>query len=54
MEGGSANSGEIVVNLGVGAEYQLNEKLSVGAELKYQIISNFNQIVFGVGATYRF
>ena len=54
MEGGSTNSGEIVVNLGVGAEYQLNEKLSVGAELKYQIISNFNQIVFGVGATYRF
>ena len=54
MEGGSTNSGEIVVNLGVGAEYQLNEKLSVGTELKYQIISNFNQIVFGVGATYRF
>ena len=54
MEGGSVNSGEIVVNLGVGAEYQLNEKLSIGAELKYQIISNFNQLVFGIGATYRF
>lgn len=50
----STNSGEIAVNLGIGAEYQLNEKLSIGAELKYQIISNFNQVVFGVGATYRF
>ena len=54
MEGGSVNSGEIVVNLGVGAEYQLNEKLSIGAELKYQIIDNFNQIVLGVGVTYKF
>lgn len=54
MKGESTNSGEIAVNLGVGAEYQLNEKLSVGAELKYQIINNFNQVVFGVGATYRF
>lgn len=54
MEGESTNSGEIVVNLGIGAEYQLNEKLSVGTELKYQIINNFNQVVFGVGATYRF
>lgn len=54
MEEGSENSGEIVVNLGAGAEYQLNEKLSIGAELKYQIIDNFNQIVLGVGVTYKF
>ena len=53
-EGGSATSGEIVVNLGVGAEYQLNEKWSVGAELKYQVISNFNQLAIGVGLTYKF
>lgn len=54
-EGGeSSSSGEIAVNLGVGAEYQLNEKLSIGAELKYQIISNFNQVVFGVGVAYKF
>lgn len=52
-EGGSS-SGEITVNLGVGAEYQLNEKWSIGAELKYQIISNFNQLVFGVGVAYKF
>lgn len=52
--GGSSSSGEIVVNLGAGAEYQLNEQWSVGAELKYQIINNFNQVVFAIGATYKF
>ena len=55
-EGGeeSSSDGEIAVNIGVGGEYQLNEKFSIGAELKYQIINNFNQVVFGVGATYKF
>lgn len=55
-EGGekSSSEGEITVNVGVGGEYQLNENWSVGAELKYQIISNFNQVVFGIGATYKF
>lgn len=50
----SYESGEFIVNLGVGAEYLLTEKLAIGAELKYQIINNFNQVVFGIGATYRF
>jgi len=50
----SASSGEIAVNLGVGGEYQINENISIGAELKYQIINNFNQLVFSVGATYKF
>lgn len=53
-EGVSTSSGDFAINVGAGAEYQLNEKFSIGAELKYQIISNFNQIVFGVGATYKF
>lgn len=55
-EGGeeSSSESEITVNIGVGAEYQLNENFSVGAELKYQIINNFNQVVLGVGATYKF
>ncbi len=53
-DGESTSSGDFAINVGAGAEYQLNEKFSIGAELKYQIISNFNQIVFGVGATYKF
>ena len=50
----SESEGKFGVNIGVGAEYQLNEKWSVGAELKYQIISDFNQVVFGVGVAYKF
>ena len=55
-EGGSSSEseGKLGVNVGIGAEYQLNEKWSVGAELKYQIISNYNQLVLGVGVTYKF
>ena len=49
----STCSGNIAINLGIGAEYQLSEKIAVGAELKYQIISNFNQFVFGIGFTYK-
>ena len=50
----SMNNGEFIVNLGVGTEYQLNDKWAVGAEIKYQIINNFNQLVAGVGLTYKF
>ena len=53
-DGGSASSGEFAVNVGAGAEYQLNDKWSVGTEVKYQIINNFNQVVAGIGLTYRF
>lgn len=54
VESESSRSGKIAVNLGAGIEYQLTNKLAVNAELKYQIISNFNQLVFGVGMTYKF
>lgn len=50
----SSRVGKIAVNLGAGAEYALNDKISVNAELKYQIISNFNQLVIGIGVTYKF
>ena len=53
-EENSSSSGEIAVNLGIGGEYQLTNKFSIGAELKYQIISNFNQLVAAIGVTYKF
>ncbi|NDV66398.1 outer membrane protein [Bacteroides sp. 224] len=53
-DSGSSRSGKIAINLGAGAEYQLTNKLKINAELKYQIISNFNQLVFGVGLAYKF
>nr|WP_314696141.1 porin family protein [uncultured Prevotella sp.] len=50
----SASSGRISVNLGGGAEYALTNNLNLNAELKYQIISNYNQLVLGVGVAYKF
>lgn len=52
VEGTSA--GKIAVNLGGGVEYELSDKLNLNAELKYQIISNYNQLVIGVGCAYKF
>ena len=46
--------GRLAVNLGGGAEYELTKDLSVNAELKYQIISHYNQWVLGVGVAYKF
>ena len=48
------SDGRLAVNLGGGAEYELTKDLSVNAELKYQIISNYNQLVLGVGVAYKF
>ena len=46
--------GRLAVNLGGGAAYELTKDLSVNAELKYQIISHYNQLVLGVGVAYKF
>ena len=48
------SDGRLAVNLGGGAEYELTKDLSVKAELKYQIISNYNQLVLGVGVACKF
>ena len=48
------SDGRFAVNLGGGAEYELTKDLSVNAELKYQIISNYNQLVLGVGVACKF
>lgn len=48
------SNGRLAINLGGGAEYELTKDLSVNAELKYQIISNYSQLVLGVGVAYKF
>ena len=48
------SDGRLAVNLGGGAEYELTKDLSVNAELKYQIINNYNQLVLGVGVACKF
>ena len=53
-DSGSSTESKIAVNLGCGAQYELTDRVNLTAELKYQIISNFNQLVFGVGFAYKF
>ena len=48
------SDGRLAINLGGGAEYELTKDLSVNAEAKYQIISNYNQLVLGVGVAFKF
>lgn len=50
----SSRTGKIAINLGAGVEYQLATNIAINAELKYQIISNFNQLVAGIGVVYKF
>ena len=53
--GNFETSGGLVVNLGGGAEYTLNDKFSLGADLKYQVVTGgFNHITFSVGVIYKF
>ena len=48
------SDGRLAINLGGGVEYELTKDLSVNAELKYQIISNYSQLALGVGVAYKF
>ena len=45
---------EIGLNVGGGIDYLLSDHWGVNAEVKYQIISHASQVVFGIGASYRF
>lgn len=51
---GSGSTGKFGVNLGAGIEYAITNRLSVSFEAKYQLISDYNQAVFGVGVAYKF
>lgn len=48
------SKGKIALNLGGGGELDINEVMSVNAEVKYQIIEDHNQFVVGVGLVYHF
>lgn len=41
-------------NLGGGIDYLVNDHFGLNAEVKYQMISHASQVVFGIGASYRF
>lgn len=50
----SASESKFGVNLGGGISYDITDKWAVNFEVKYQLISDFNQAVFGVGVAYKF
>ena len=54
LEGGSASASKFLFNIGAGAEYPVSEKLSIGAEIKYQYIKDFSRLPISVGVTYKF
>ena len=51
-ESGSAN--KFFFNVGVGGQYDLNDKLAVNLEIKYQYIKNFNRLPMSLGVAYKF
>jgi len=50
----SSSASKFGVNLGAGVQYAINDRWGVNFEVKYQLISDFDQAVFGIGATYKF
>lgn len=55
MEDSSSGSfNRMLINAGVGADYALTDKISVGAEVKFQYIKDFNRVPINIGITYKF
>ena len=54
VSSGSQTDTKFGGNLGGGIDYLLGDHWGVNAEVKYQIISHASQVVFGIGASYRF
>lgn len=54
MDNSSSSSlNRMLINVGVGADYSLTDKISVGAEIKFQYIKDFNRSPFKVGVIYK-
>lgn len=53
MDKSSSALNRMLINVGVGADYSLTDKISVGAEIKFQYIKDFNRMPFKVGVIYK-
>lgn len=51
-ESGSAN--KLFFNVGVGGQYDINDRLAVNLEIKYQYIKDFNRLPISLGVAYKF
>ena len=53
-KGGTTTTGKFLVNFGVGAEYAVSSKISIGIEAKYQYIQVLSRLPLSIGVTYKF
>ncbi len=49
-----ASENKMHINVGVGCQYNITEKISVDAEVKYSYIGNFQRLPIMVGVSYKF
>lgn len=54
LDASTAHMNRFLFNVGVGAEYALTSKLSVGLEVKYQYMKDFNRLPITLGVAYKF
>jgi len=52
--GDSSTTTKFGVNLGGGIGYQLTNRIGIGAEIKYSLISDFDQLVLSANVNYKF
>lgn len=52
--GSTSRLNRFVLNVGLGGEFAVSSKLSLGLEIKYQYIKNFQRLPITIGATYHF
>lgn len=50
----SGNVTKFGANIGAGVQYPILSNLDMGFEIKYQFVKDFDQIVFGINAAYKF
>jgi outer membrane protein X len=53
-DGWEVSTSKFGVNLGGGAEFDISDNLMMNFELKYQLISKFDQSVISMGVAYMF
>ena len=50
----SKSLSRVLVNIGVGAEYDVNSAISLGLEFKYRYMKDFSALPITFGITYHF
>lgn len=50
----SYGESRFLFNVGLGAEYPITDKISVGADIRFQYMKNFSRLPIMVGVTYKF